>query len=745
MPEISLKDNLDLNIDVEPGSDSAIAKYFKSALTFFSSDGKLRQYAPLSLGDPALTSVHAGLDVGQPVAVLADGIPLTLKSGVTGGIDVFVPDPHLQAGETDSLFSPDNYGEDVPVQQTERYVSVSLVATAGSAASAGLSDVDFGLAADSTVTIANYQKFSAGPDSPTFLNAIRQTFASFQVPASVTDLAAMLPDSVVTVAAAGSLKFSASANLLAVSNPLAAAELPGPFGTVKLSEGASFRVAASFRVFGDYELRARKTSANTVRFGYFKQRGNEWKTSAAASAGLSLSLDGNDLFGQVISALSPDAEADFNEFKNAGLDSTTIASIQATVKAAVERTLDIGASHELGLLSANQAAFLYEIDLGALNNDGETAVRMALRGDLSALAGTGDALPHGIKVVHDVFTDLRQVKHTFKVNLLGIYNFLSLSKLTVKGKVLYDPETGELILSDSVNATKVQAVVLNAGRPNQADPKELRRVMASSLLITAAYRASQTLVTPPTLKSSHIYCELHEQTSRDTMADQLGIAVGLGLMTRRELDQLLNGTAQFGRTVTYASADYNDSLATALFLQNDQPRALTEYENIGRYAMQAVATKGALGDPVRLRPLQNDDLWTQMKAGGQSKFQTLLPDASQAQLGVVAADYSTIVWWAETMSESGQALAKIRNFLAKNPGGVDPKNSDFEKLRSGLAKQLNRVAVDTKEEFGRPWGLIAMDLLTGNRTDAHVTFTGPVITLTKTRPMAAVAAGRQMI
>lgn len=32
MPEISLKDNLDLNIDVEPGKDSAIAKYFKSAL-----------------------------------------------------------------------------------------------------------------------------------------------------------------------------------------------------------------------------------------------------------------------------------------------------------------------------------------------------------------------------------------------------------------------------------------------------------------------------------------------------------------------------------------------------------------------------------------------------------------------------------------------------------------------------------------------------------------------------------------
>jgi hypothetical protein len=96
------------------------------------------------------------------------------------------------------------------------------------------------------------------------------------------------------------------------------------------------------------------------------------------------------------------------------------------------------------------------------------------------------------------------------------------------------------------------------------------------------------------------------------------------------------------------------------------------------------------------------------------------------------------------MSDTAQALVKVRNFLVTNPG-VDPKNSDFERLRSDLAKQLKAVAVETKEEFGRPWGLIAMDLLTGNRSEAHVTFTGPVISLTKTRPMAAGAAGRQMI
>jgi hypothetical protein len=744
LPDISLKDNLDLNLDVEPGKDSAIAKYFKSALTFLSSDGKLRQYAPLSLSDPAFTSLHAGLNVVQPLAITGDGVSLTLKDGMSAGIDVFVPDPHLPAGETDSLFSPDNDGEDVPVKQSERYVSLSLIASAGPAASVDVSDVDLGFAADSSVTIANYQKFSVASELPTLLNAVKQTLASFQIPASVADLAAMLPDSIATAAGAGALKFSGSANLLAASNPLAVAHLPGPFGAIRISQGASFRVGASFRLFGDYELRVRKTSTDTVRFGYFKEHGKEWKASASASAGLALSFDGNDLLGQVISALSLDPEADFNELKNAGLDTATAESIQATVKAAVERTLEIGASYELGRLSARQAAFLYEIDLGALDQDGERAVSRALRGDLTAIAGKDEAMPRGIKMVHSIFTNLRQAKRTFKVNLLGIYNFISISKLTAKGKILYDPESGELILSDSVTATKIQAGSVNAGRPNQADSNAVRTVMASSLLITAAYRASQTIVNPPTLKSSQVYCEVHDQTSRDTMASELGIAVALGLMTRAELDGHLNGAAQFGRTVAYASADYNDSLATGLFIHNDQPRALTEYEDIGRYAMQAVARGAGAGDPVRLRPLQNDDLWKQMKAAGQSKFHALLPGATDLQIGAVVADFSTITWWAETMSETAQALVNIRTFLVKNPG-VDPKNAEFLRLRSDLAKRLERVAAETKEEFGRPWGLIAMDLLTGNRSDAHVTFTGPVISWTKARAIAAAAAGRQMI
>lgn len=741
MPDITIKDNLDLDIEVTPGDGSGIAKYFKSALEFLNPDGKLRQYAPLSLADPALTSLHADLNAARPLPVAADDISLTIKAGISGRIDVFVPDSHLDPGQTDSLFSPDNYGEDVPVKQTERYISAGFVASAGSAVSAGVSDVNFGFAADSSLTILNYQKFSLDSEPPTFLSAIKKTLGSFQIPASVPDLAAMLPDSVITVAGSGSLKFSASTNLLAVSNPLATAEVPGPFEAIKISDGASLEVGASFRLFGDYEIRVRKINGTTVRLGFFKEHGKEWNATAKLTAGLSVSLGGDDVFAQLISALSPDAKSDFEEVKKANVDAKTNASIQATVEAAIERTLEIGTSYQLGSLQASQAAFLYEIELSALDQAGEKAIGAALRGDLTALVTSEEALPRGIKSVRSIFTDLRQSKQTFKVNLLGIYNYISISKLVTKGQVLYDSEKGELILSDTVTASQLQAGVVNVGgAPNRADPKQVRRILASSLLLTAAYRASGSIVSPPTLKSSHTYCEVHEQTNRETMADELGVALGLGLMTRAEQNELIQSTTQFGRTIAYASADYNDALATALFLANGSPRAQTEYENIGREAMQIVAARGGAADPVRLRPLQNDNLWKAMKDGGQSKFRTLLPDATPLQIGLVTADYSTIVWWAATMSDTGQALMKVKNFLIRTPG-VDSGNQQFQKLRSDLAQHLKHVAVDTKEEFGRPWGLVAMDLLTGNRSEARVTFTGPVISLSRVRPVAAAVAG----
>ncbi|MBV8707342.1 MAG: hypothetical protein JO028_09130, partial [Acidobacteriaceae bacterium] len=523
----------------------------------------------------------------------------------------------------------------------------------------------------------------------------------------------------------------ASANLLPVANPLALVDLP-PLGSLSISEGASVTVGGSYRLFGDYEIRVRKVGPNTVRLGYFKEHGSEWKASVTAKAGLDLSFGGeDDLFAKIISAISPDAKADFDELKNARLDAGTTAAIQATVQAGVQRTLELALSFELGSLSTKQAAFLYEVDLQALDPNGRRVILDALGGDLTGLLAGGDHLPAGIKAIQNVFTNLRQAKYTFRINLLGIYNFISVSKLALKGQILFDAETGELTLTDTATASNIKASALNiSGRPNVANPRQLRKVLASSFLITASYRASGAVLTPPRLTSSQTYCEVHEQTNRETMQDELDAAVGLGLLTGEEAKNLLGGVGNFGQTVAYASASYDDSLATALFLDGEgTPRTMAEYEVVGREAMQVTIHNDA-ADRFRLEPLQNDDLWNQMKAKGQPGFRQLFRNLSEAQIGAITADYTTIVWWAKTMSDTAQKLIEIRRFVTSNPTA---DTEAFEKLRSDFADHLRSVAADTKEEFGRPWGIIATDWLTNHRSNARVTLTGPVISLARQR------------
>lgn len=730
MPCIDLKDNSGLDLQIEPDETSAIQKYFKTFPELFAAGSSFSKVASLAIQDPAVTSFQTNLSLSQPVPVGTSEIGFTIKAGINSTVGIFVPDPHLAPGENDPLFGPDKYGEDVPVSPTERYVTFGFTGTVESSVSSRVSNFQFGFDPSSSFSITNYQKFSTAPLPLTVSQAVAQTIAHFQLPGNIEDLQAMQPNSIMTLSGTGGLKFSASANLLTVANPLALADLP-PLSSLMVSEGSSVAVGGSYRLFGDYEIRVRKVGPNIVRLGYFKEHSSEWKASVTAKVGFDFSFGEDDLFAKLISAISPNARADFDKLKNARLDAGTTAAIQATVQAGVQRTLELALSFELGSLSAKEAAFLYEVDLQALDPNGRQAILDALGGDLTRLLADEDHLPAGIKAIQNIFTNLRQAKYVFRINLLGIYNFISVSELILKGQTLFDAETGEVTLTDTATASRIKTGALNVGgKPNAADPRQLHKLLASSFLITASYRASGAVLTPPRLMFSQTYCEMHEQTNRETMQDELGAAIGLGLLTGEEAKSLLRGGGNFGRTIAYASAGYNDSLATALFLNGEgTPRTMTEYEVVGREAMQVTIHNDA-ADRFRLEPLQNDNLWNQMKAKGQPGFRQLFRSLSEAQIGAITADYTTIVWWAKTMSDTAQKLAEIRRCVTSSSVA---DTEAFEKLRRDFADHLKSVAADTREEFDRPWGLIATDCLTNHRSNARVTLTGPVVSFTRQR------------
>ena len=93
----------------------------------------------------------------------------------------------------------------------------------------------FGVDAKTALAVTSYRPFSAGADAPTLLEAIQESLKDFVVPFDTSDLDAMTPGTVVTLEGHGTLKFSGSANLLAIANPLATLALPSPLPTLSCS------------------------------------------------------------------------------------------------------------------------------------------------------------------------------------------------------------------------------------------------------------------------------------------------------------------------------------------------------------------------------------------------------------------------------------------------------------------------------------------------------------------------------
>jgi len=127
-----------------------------------------------------------------------------------------------------------------------------------------------------------------------------------------------------------------------------------------------------------------------------------------------------------------------------------------------------------------------------------------------------------------------------------------------------------------------------------------------------------------------------------------------------------------------------------------------------------------------------------MKESGQPGFRLIFPNLLAPILGAIVADYSTIVWWAEAMAGAAQRLAAMREFFLRNPS-ANAQGSGFRALREDLAKHLEKVAARTREEFGEPWGLVAMHEASGRRAPASILILGPrfVRAQTKARTIAA--------
>jgi hypothetical protein len=717
MATLDIKDTFGFVEFVQIADKGALSKYFKplpSGITVSTLDLKSQGGGALE----KITSTEVGLDFGTTVQIgTANSVDLEIKPKASSTISIFAP----VAGKTVSLFNPDQFAEPVPVAPNQRYIAATFDATVEADASGkATSDLKFGFKGNSDIKLSYYQRFDVSQNQNpgiTLAEALKDTIANFAIPGDLDDVAAMQPYSIAAVDGTGSLKFSGTVSLTAMTNAPVSATLTS-VGPVQVTAGGKASVGAGFEVSGEYQVRVERLPGSLFSLGLYRKKGTEFSLTASASGGFSAGLGQNDLFGKILEAISKNAKADKEAL--AGLPADQVAKVQSVIKQVADRTLNIGVSGEVGVGSDKEAMFLYEIDLDAITDQGRPLVHAALEGDLSPLVSWDTELPPkpmpaGITVKKALIAHDKTLRHTLKVNLLGIYNFEQVSQLMLKGATAWDATTGELVLTDTATASLIGVSTLNFA----VDSRKLRHLLAEQFLISAAYKASGA-VSEPALHAQHSYFDHTLNVSRRQLRNGLLLGAAFKLISDQQtaLDELPAGIEDFGAASIVAETDYDDPAVEALFLASNQPpfpkRGPADYESAGRDAIKYLVQKGD-EDDYRLYTATEGKLWegmTQIGNVGSPQFAQLVRNYTQVAIApsVIGVDYLNIVWWRDAMQACADALIKVRIFLSRHPN-IDRNNHDFLAVRKQLANKLLAVVGKTRKDFGGPWGLIAMGLL----------------------------------
>src|SRR6185437_1276971 len=469
MAAIKLTDQFGLTADAQPAPTSALLKYAKQLTSLKLDSLDLTKVGGLTLDQPALTALSTGVTFADPISLDGGAATLTVSAGASGSIKL-ITDASALPGHDDAP----------PLAAGECYVQFAIDASASVAAAATAGALSFGVTPSTQIHLGSCSRFKTA--GVTLLQAIQQTVGSFAVTLNSGDLTSLAPGQITQASVKGKLALSVSANLLAVTNPLASATLPAPLPTVSVSAGGSVTVGASFTVETEYEVVARKLDSGVVRLSWFKKKGSSVTVSVSAAEGVSAGVGDSDLVSQLISAVSGNPKADAGELKADGVATAQIEAIESAIKGAARRKIEISVEAAFTASASESALFLYQIDPAQLTNESRSALDQALLGNLAAFHAS---LP-GIVCVRTILDDVHKREIDFHVNLIGVLNYRSIATFALEGKTLYEADTGALVMSDTATAQRIQTTQINFG----ADADKLRKVLAESFLITAAYQSA---------------------------------------------------------------------------------------------------------------------------------------------------------------------------------------------------------------------------------------------------------------
>ena len=702
-PTIKITDQLDTQISpVDLSNPSSLGNYLKAELLHLVvlpdfialKDSKLSQAATKPIQFKADVANDFQLGNSVPEIDITPEVQATIRVNASPGTTLDDADPFTGGTEV-----PDQTG----------YVSVGFKGSLDLGVSGTEGDLTFGLDATTTVSLEYFKAFPLGANEPTLADALGQTMTSYVIPADISDLSKLGINDIATVSGEGSLTISGGVEVNAFPNPLASVDLPLGAGSVAVQAGVLAGLTVSFTLSGSYQVRARRLDADTIELSFLREHGTTWEADFTGSAGVSVTVGTIDLLELLMKAISTDPAADTKKLSSLGSDERD--AIAHAIKKGLDHSL--AASIDLALSSSidDQAAFQYHVQPAKLSSDSSLAVHKALDGDLSLLTAMesamqeGGTLAPGLQMTQSLFSKVRSRDTTFKINLLGIVNLVTVSDLILSSETLIDEVTGDVTIKETVSGSRISAITDPMDR-NEA----LRKAMYDSVLATTTYRAGKAIALP-TLTCEQVHFVLNHNTNQQIMSDYLNWFCALRILTAPEKTALMAQFIPGGPSTCVLRTAFTDAESTSMFFDGSgNLRPESYFLETGRLAMRALLDPEHQDiDKLRYQ-IVDDALWTKALSVGASPSLGPLVGLSteDPRVGVLRGDVYVITDWADAMSKVGAIVQDVRGFV----GSADPttlaQNNVFKQKSGALQNKLAGIAKTSKIRFAEPWGMVSL-------------------------------------
>jgi len=705
VPAIRITDEMSAVVEVHPDPLSLAATYFRNPAELRLLGVNLTGLRSLPLKDARVQSLQAGISMEKPLPVAIDNTELALGAGASGHFSV--------TQEGGSPFD-DVFDDPVRVQPGEACVSLGWSATVSAGAGFPAGALKFGLDAKSEARCMTHRVLKA--DTP-FGEALACAVKSYAIPGDVGDLHQMETGAVATIEGSGSLEFSANAKMAASTSLLATSAIGDVLmsavpGGLDVAAGGKVSVTASFKVSCEYQVRVVKSGPNTVSLGFYRRKGRGVSSGVKVSSGVSPALGGMDLLEPILRVVTGRPDVREADLRRAGMSEAQLDALKAAVRKSVQRKLEASLEFLAARDHASSQAIVFDVRLDQIDGAGVDAIADALAGNLTPLTA-GARPPKGISRRRTIDIDIDETVTSLRVNLFGVLNYSSVSRLLLKSYTAVD-ENGDLIIVDKASADHTRLTIHNL----VPQPDRLRVLRMESFLISAAYAA---MPGAPAVAVEHSYFHRSLKTSRSALKDHLDVAEALGLLDDKAA--LLEGYREGAQSLAVEFALAAEDVPS-LFAEG----SVVGYDRVARQALAALL-EGDESGRHRLLPARDDALWAAMRERGSAGAIFSL-DAfrglSVAQKEAIYADYRRCVWWADSMASLAEVIGRMRALK----GPADPK---FAALRRQLGLRMKAVARDTGDHFGDPWGLVAMDMASGRRGRVRVRITGESVNYERAR------------